>query len=119
MGDKGTATKGQKKEGVLCHLCKGDMVVNETCSDRQRRFALDLPAYGKPAGVEAARGRVAGKQPGVCYKCMDVWETMCYYDESEEAARARVAAEAQKKKKEGEEETQESLGKGKGGDAHA
>ena len=110
MGDKGTATKGQKKEGVLCHLCKGDMVVNETCSDRQRRFALDLPAYGKPVA-----GRVAGKQPGVCYKCMDVWETMCYYDESEEAARARVAAEAPKKKKEGEEETQKSsLGKGKG-----
>ena len=109
MGDKGTATKGQKKEGVLCHLCKGDMVVNETCSDRQRRFALD-----RCHGVEAARGRVAGKQPGVCYKCMDVWETMCYYDESEEAARARVAAEAQKKKKEGEEETQKWLGKGKG-----
>ena len=103
MGDKGTATKGQKKEGVLCHLCKGDMVVNETCSDRQRRLA-----------VEAARGR-PGRVPGVCYKCMDVWETMCYYDESEEAARARVAAEAPKKKKEGEEKTQKSfLGKGKG-----
>ena len=110
MGDKGTATKGQKKGGIKdgvrwpqCHLCGGEMVMFKTCSDRQWAFAVET-AWGRP-----------GKLPGVCNACMPTWENMCYYGESKEDAQARLSAEAQKKKKkEGEEETQNSLGKGKG-----